>query len=100
MPIEPLLVAELIALGSITGFLAGLLGIGGGMIMVPFMAILLERLGFPPDTVIKVAIATSLATIVFTSASSVRAQHAKGAVRWDLVRALAPGIMVGSLIGA
>lgn len=70
------------------------------MIMVPFMAILLERLGFATETVIKVAIATSLATIVFTSASSVRAQHAKGAVRWDLVRALAPGILLGSLIGA
>jgi uncharacterized membrane protein YfcA len=90
----------LLVLGAVVGLLAGLLGIGGGMIMVPFMAILLERLGFSPDTVIKVAIATSLATIVFTSASSVRAQHAKGAVRWDLVRALAPGIMLGSLIGA
>ena len=83
-----------------TGLLAGLLGIGGGMIMVPFLAILLGDRGFPAEEIVKVAIATSLTTILFTSASSVRAQHAKGAVRWDVVRTLAPGIVVGSLLGA
>jgi uncharacterized membrane protein YfcA len=94
------LVAALLMLGAFTGLAAGMLGIGGGMLMVPFMSMLLDRIGFPQDLVVKVAIATSLTTIVFTSASSVRAHHALGAVRWDVVRALAPGILAGSLLAA
>ncbi len=94
------LVAALLALGAFAGLAAGLLGIGGGMLMVPFMSMLLDRIGFPHDEVVKVAIATSLTTIVFTSASSVRAHHARGAVRWDVVRTLAPGIVAGSLLAA
>jgi uncharacterized membrane protein YfcA len=90
----------LLVLGTFTGFLAGLLGIGGGMIMVPFLAMILDARQFPADAVIKVAIATSLATILFTSVSSVRAHHRRGAVRWDIVKALAPGIVVGTLLGA
>ena len=97
---DPLIVAGLLVLGAFTGFAAGLLGIGGGMLMVPFMTMMLERIGFPADQVVKVAIATSLTTIVFTSMASVRAHHRRGAVRWDAVRSLAPGILVGSLIGA
>ncbi|MEN9779071.1 MAG: hypothetical protein RL014_219, partial [Pseudomonadota bacterium] len=100
MPIEPLLVAELIALGSITGFLAGLLGIGGGMIMVPFITFILNAKGFPAEHAVKMAIATSLATICFTSLSSVRAHHQRGAVLWPVALALAPGIVVGGLVGA
>ncbi|MEY2736108.1 MAG: hypothetical protein RLZ58_1517 [Pseudomonadota bacterium] len=100
MPIEPLLVAELIALGSITGFLAGLLGIGGGMIMVPFITFILDAKGFPAEHAVKMAIATSLATICFTSLSSVRAHHQRGAVLWPVALALAPGIVVGGLVGA
>ena len=94
------LAAGLLALGAFAGLAAGMLGIGGGMLMVPFMSMLLDRIGFPHDEVVKVAIATSLTTIVFTSASSVRAHHARGAVRWDVVRALAPGILAGSLLAA
>lgn len=94
------LIASMVVLGAGIGFVAGLLGIGGGMIMVPFMSMILDRVGFPAEEVVKVAIATSLCTILFTSASSVRAQHARGAVRWDLVRLFAPGIVLGSLIGA
>ncbi len=97
---EILPIVYLLLVGAGAGFLAGLLGIGGGMIMVPFMSIYLDHKGFGADVVIKVAIATSLATILFTSASSVRAQHARGAVRWGLVRDMAPGIVLGSLIGA
>ena len=93
-------VVLLLVLGTFTGFLAGLLGIGGGMIMVPFLAMILDARHFPPDAVIKVAIATSLTTILFTSLSSVRAHHRRGAVRWDIVKALAPGIVVGTLLGA
>lgn len=93
-------IAALLVLGAFTGVLAGLLGIGGGMIMVPFVTMLLEHRGFPVEHIIKVAIATSLATIMFTSISSVRAHHARGSVLWRVARALAPGIVVGSVIGA
>jgi len=86
MNLEPLLIVELAALGLGTGFLAGLLGIGGGMLMVPFITIILSGRGLGPDLAVKMAIATSMATILFTSISSVRAHHQRGAVRWDLVR--------------
>ena len=100
MIIEPTLLAELAVLGLCTGFLAGLLGIGGGMIMVPFLTYLLGQRGVGPDLAVKMAIATSMATIILTSVSSVRAHHKKKAVRWDLVKGLAPGIVIGSLIGS
>jgi uncharacterized membrane protein YfcA len=100
MNLEWLLIVELALLGLATGFLAGLLGIGGGMIMVPFITLILGHRGVAPDLAVKMAIATSMATIVFTSVSSVRAHHKRGAVRWDLVRGLAPGIVAGSLLGS
>mgnify|MGYP001160569414 FL=1 len=96
MTLEPLLIAELVALGLFTGFLAGLLGIGGGMLMVPFLTFMLSHRNVDADLAVKMAIATSMATIVFTSLSSVRAHHRRGAVRWDLVRGLAPGIVIGA----
>ena len=94
------IIIELLLLGSITGFLAGLLGIGGGMLMVPFVTLLLSSKAVAPQYVVKMAVATSLATILFTSISSVRAHHQRGAVRWDVARLLAPGIVLGSLLGA
>jgi uncharacterized membrane protein YfcA len=97
MGLDARFVAELLLLGCGTGFLAGLLGIGGGMLMVPFLTYLLGARGVPPELAVKMAIATSMATILFTSLSSVRAHHRRGAVRWDLVRALAPGIVLGGL---
>lgn len=97
---EPLLILELALLGTCTGFLAGLLGIGGGMLMVPFMTFILSSKGFPADYTVKMAVATSLATICFTSLSSVRAHHQRGAVLWPVARLLAPGILVGSVLGA
>ncbi len=100
MPFEPRLILELAALGIGTGFLAGLLGIGGGMLMVPFITIILSGRGLLPDLAVKMAIATSMATIIFTSIASVRAHHKRGAVRWDIVKRLAPGIVVGSIIGS
>ncbi|HEU5296132.1 MAG TPA: sulfite exporter TauE/SafE family protein [Burkholderiaceae bacterium] len=96
--LEPLLVAELLALGGAAGFLAGLLGVGGGMMMVPFVTFFLTRRGVDPALAVKMAIATSMATIVFTSISSLRAHHARGAVRWPIVRAMAPGIVAGGLL--
>lgn len=100
MTLEPLLIVELALLGVCTGFLAGLLGIGGGMLMVPFISIILTNRGVASDLAVKMAIATSMATIIFTSISSVRAHHQRGAVRWDIARRLAPGIVVGSFIGS
>jgi uncharacterized membrane protein YfcA len=94
------LVLELLLLGTATGFAAGLLGIGGGMLLVPFMSIILAGKGVPPDLTVKMAVATSLATICFTSLASVRAHHQRGAVLWHVVKVLAPGIFAGSLAGA
>jgi uncharacterized membrane protein YfcA len=93
-------IAGLLALGSVTGFLAGLFGIGGGMIMVPFMTLLLAAHQVPAENTVHMAIATSLATILFTSVSSVRAHDQRGAVMWPVVKVLAPGILVGALLGA
>ena len=100
MNIDLHLIVELILMGACAGYLAGLMGIGGGMIMVPFMAFILTAKGFPADYVVKMAVATSLATICFTSLSSVRAHHQRGAVLWPVVKLLAPGILLGSIIGA
>ena len=100
MDLQPQLILELAALGICTGFLAGLLGIGGGMVMVPFITFMLSHRGVDADLAVKMAIATSMATIIFTSVSSVRAHHKRGAVRWDLVKGLAPGIVLGSMIGS
>lgn len=98
--LTPPLILELAVLGIATGFLAGLLGVGGGMVMVPFVTIILSARGVPADLAVKMAIATSMATIIFTSVSSVRAHHKRGAVRWDIVKSLAPGIVVGSLVSS
>ena len=70
------------------------------MVLVPFLVMILDAQGFDRSVTIKLAIATSLATIVFTSLSSVRAHHKRGAVRWDIVRIFAPGLVLGTLLGA
>ncbi|MEO7244283.1 MAG: sulfite exporter TauE/SafE family protein, partial [Rubrivivax sp.] len=92
-------VAELLALGVASGFLAGLLGVGGGMLLVPFLTLLLSARGVEPALAVKMAVATSMAVIVFTSLSSLRAHHRLGGVQWPLARALAPGIVLGGLVG-
>jgi uncharacterized membrane protein YfcA len=93
------LILILLAMGTFGGFAAGLLGIGGGMILVPFITMIYTAQHFPPGLVVHMAIATSLATILFTSLSSVRAHHLHGAVLWPVARLLAPGILVGSWLG-
>ncbi|OYU45977.1 MAG: hypothetical protein CFE44_04630 [Burkholderiales bacterium PBB4] len=100
MTFEPLLIFELASLGLATGYLAGLLGIGGGMLIGPFLTLILSHRGLSADLSIKMAIATSMATIMFTSISSVRAHHARGAVRWDIVKGLAPGIVLGGMLAS
>jgi uncharacterized membrane protein YfcA len=69
------------------------------MVLVPFITMIFTARGFAPELTIHMAIATSLATILFTSLSSVRAHHKHGAVLWPVVKLLAPGILVGSWIG-
>ena len=98
--LDPLLIVELAALGLVTGFLAGLLGIGGGMLIGPFMTLIMSGQGVGADLSVKMAIATSMATIMFTSISSVRAHHKRGAVRWDIVKGLATGIVLGGVLAS
>lgn len=93
------LIPAFIALGCVVGFLAGLLGIGGGMTMVPLLTLAFVAQGFAPERVVHIAIATAIAVTVLTSLSSVRAHHAQGAVLWSVWRLLVPGIVVGSLLG-
>ena len=86
-------------LGIVVGFLAGLLGIGGGGVMVPTLTTLFLDQGFPREQVVHMALGTSMAAIVLTSVSSLRAHHARGAVRWDIVRRITPGILAGTFAG-
>ena len=88
-----------LALGLLVGFLAGLLGIGGGVVIVPLLVFLFTAQRFPEDRIVHLALGTSLTSIVFTNLSSVRAHHLHNVVRWDVVRTIAPGIVFGTLIG-
>ena len=88
------------ALGLFSGFVAGLLGVGGGAVMVPVLTMLFAAQGFPESEILHLALGTSMATIIFTSISSTRAHHAHGAVLWPVVRGVAPGIVVGTLAAA
>ena len=96
--LSPELIAALLLLGVATGFLAGLLGIGGGMLMVPFLTALFLAKSVPQAMAVKMAIATSMTCIVATAIASLRAHHRRGAVRWDLFKGLAPGVVVGGLL--
>ena len=87
-------------LGAVVGFLAGLLGIGGGLQMVPVLTLIFQASGFPPAYVLHLALGTSVATILLTAISSVRSHHRRGAVNWTIVRGLAPGLVVGTLAGS
>ncbi|NLF55804.1 MAG: sulfite exporter TauE/SafE family protein [Thauera phenolivorans] len=86
-------------LGAVVGFFAGLLGVGGGGIMVPMLTTLFLAQGFPLAQVVHMALGTSMAAIVMTSVSSLRAHHRHGAVRWDVVRRITPGILLGTFGG-
>jgi len=88
-----------LGLGLITGVIAGLLGVGGGLVMVPMLTWAYAQQGFTPEYNIHLALGTSLAVIIPTSLSSMRAHHAHAAVDWSLVRRITPGILLGTLIG-
>ncbi|MDP1651194.1 MAG: sulfite exporter TauE/SafE family protein [Rhodocyclaceae bacterium] len=89
-----------LALGVVAGFFAGLLGVGGGAIMVPVLALMFAAQGFSGEHLMHLALGTSMAAIVFTSISSLRAHHGHGAVRWPIVKTIAPGILIGTFAGA
>jgi uncharacterized membrane protein YfcA len=89
-----------LALGLVTGFVAGLLGVGGGLVMVPVLSWAYAAQSFAPAYNIHLALGTSLAVIVPTSISSLRAHHAHGAVDWAAVRRIVPGILAGTLLGS
>ena len=89
----------LVLVGAIAGMLAGLFGIGGGVVIVPVLAFVFEHQGVATGALMQSAIGTSLATIVFTAISSIRAHHARGSIRWSVFRQLTPGILVGALAG-
>ncbi len=92
--------AAYLALGLFAGFIAGLLGVGGGLVIVPVLAIIFTAQHFPEQYVMHLALGTSLASIIFTSLSSLRAHHAHRAVNWKVWREITPGIVSGTLLGS
>lgn len=89
-----------LAVGIFVGFFAGLLGIGGGTLLVPLMVFLFTAQNFAVERILHLAIGTSLASIVFTSLSSIRAHHARKAILWPVVRQSAGYLMVGTFLGS
>ncbi|MGL1930485.1 MAG: sulfite exporter TauE/SafE family protein [Desulfotalea sp.] len=94
------IIAIYCCIGMIAGFLAGLLGIGGGLVIVPMLVYVLELQNVDPEINMHVALGTSMASIMFTSISSFMAHHSRGAVQWLVVRRITFGILVGTLIGS
>lgn len=90
----------LLSMGALAGTLAGLLGIGGGVIIVPVLAMVFQHQGVAIDVLMHVSIGTSLATIVVTSLSSIRAHQKRGAIDWSVFRRITPGIIVGGFLGS
>ncbi|MEW6314191.1 MAG: sulfite exporter TauE/SafE family protein [Pseudomonadota bacterium] len=88
------------ATGLCAGFLAGLLGVGGGLVIVPALLFVFTTQHFPVAYALHLALGTSLASIAFTSLSSMREHHRHGAVQWPIVKTIAPGILIGTLCGA
>jgi len=87
-------------LGGFAGVLAGLFGVGGGLIIVPVLVFSFTAQGFDPLILTHLAVGTSLATIVFTSLNSILTHHRKGAVRWAVVRWMTLGILIGAALGS
>lgn len=99
MSILPWIPAYL-AIGAVVGFFAGMLGIGGGLIMVPLLTMIFAAQGcFPPNQVLHLALGTSMAAIIFTSFASLKTHHQHGAVLWRVVAWITPGILLGTMAG-
>jgi uncharacterized membrane protein YfcA len=89
-----------LAIGAVAGFIAGLLGIGGGAVIVPLLVFAFTSQGVPETHLLHLALATTMATIVFTSVSSARAHHSHGSVDWAMARIMVPGMLTGAFIAA
>lgn len=89
-------VVAFLILGAVVGFMAGLLGIGGGGIMVPVLTSIFLAQGVAVENVVHLALGTSMASIVFTSFASMRAHHKRGAVQWNIVKMMATGVVLGT----
>jgi uncharacterized membrane protein YfcA len=87
-----------LALGAFVGFMSGLLGVGGGGLLVPLLASIFIYQGMGLENVVHMALATSLACMIFSSASSLRAHAFRGTVLWDVVKGMTPGIMIGAFM--
>jgi uncharacterized membrane protein YfcA len=87
-------------IGALAGFAAGLFGVGGGTIIVPLLYIVFSQMGYSADTIMHLALGTSLATIIVTSISSLMAHNKNGAVMWPIFKNLAPGMALGCFFGA
>lgn len=94
-----MMAAVLLVIGAFAGVLAGLLGVGGGIVLVPAFYFAFSTLGYDSPQLMQMCLGTSLATIIVTSVRSVLAHHKKGAVDWGILRAWAPGIVIGAVIG-
>jgi len=95
-----MLLVEYALTGLVAGFLAGFLGIGGGLVLVPALSWLFSRDAATAGVAVQMAVATSLATMLFTSMSSLLAHHKRGAILWPLVRRMVPGLLAGALLGS
>ncbi len=89
----------LLVIGAFAGVISGLLGVGGGIVLVPAFFYAFTALGYDSPQIFQICVATSLATIVVTSVRSVLSHNRKGAVDWDILRTWAPGIIIGAILG-
>lgn len=100
---DPMLLIQMLVLllitGAVAGVLVGLLGVGGGIVLVPAFFYVFGALGFEGPQLMQLCLATSLATIIVTSVRSVMSHNKKGAVDWDILRTWAPGIVIGAALG-
>ncbi len=94
------IVVVYLLLGALAGLVAGLLGVGGGVVIVPVLVVLFQAQGFDSANIMHLALGTSLATIAITSLSSMMAHHRLGSLHWHTALWLAPGLVVGALLGA
>lgn len=99
MMLLAMMAAVLLALGAFAGVLAGLLGVGGGIVLVPGFFYVFSALGFDSPQLMQICLATSLATIIVTSLRSVSAHHKKGAVDWSILKGWVIGIAAGATVG-
>jgi len=93
-------IAAYLALGAFAGVFAGMLGIGGGLVLVPALTLMFAaQTQFPAGEILHLALGTSMASIIFTAIASIRTHHRHGAIRWDLVKTITPGILLGTGLG-